>query len=150
MIVAIDLANGSAQRAFELGTETVTGRATHQIVGGPNGLDEAVYTALRRDLGYRLSAPVVEEYVVVDELDGQPMRLLGVDPFAEPPFRCYLGPGDGSGRPGARLFARTLMMQPNTVLLSRYVAQRYGLTVGRSHHRRALAATAVRWRSSDC
>ncbi|MEZ4717891.1 MAG: hypothetical protein R2851_17650 [Caldilineaceae bacterium] len=31
MIVAIDLANGSAERAFNLGAETVAGRATHQI-----------------------------------------------------------------------------------------------------------------------
>src|SRR5437867_5454810 len=58
MIVAIDLANGSAEQAFALGTETVTGRATHQIVGGPSGLDEQIYTKLRRELGYRQSAPV--------------------------------------------------------------------------------------------
>src|SRR5215213_2067766 len=77
MIVAIDLANGSAQRAFELGTETVTGRATHQIVGGPSGLDESLYTRIRSEIGYRQSAPVVENYVVVPALDGQPMRLLG-------------------------------------------------------------------------
>src|SRR5215207_9008950 len=81
MIVAIDLANGSAQRAFALGTETVAGRATHAIIGGPTGLDEQLYTDLRRNLGVRMSAPVVEGYLVVDELDRQPMRLLGVDPF---------------------------------------------------------------------
>ena len=52
MMVAIDLANSSAQRAFELGTETVTGRATHQIVGGPNGVDENVYADLRRKAGF--------------------------------------------------------------------------------------------------
>ena len=72
MIVAIDLANGSADRAFQLGTETVTGKATHQISGGPSGLDEAIYTRLRTELGYRLSAPVVERYVVAPELDAQP------------------------------------------------------------------------------
>lgn len=87
MIVAIDLANGSAERAFNLGAETVAGRATHQIVGGPTGLDESVYTRLRREVAYRASAPIVESYVVAPQLDGQPMRLLGVDPFAEPPFR---------------------------------------------------------------
>src|SRR5690606_1883751 len=80
MIVAIDLANGSAERAFALGTETVAGRATHVIIGGPTGLDEQVYTDLRRDLGFRMSAPVVEGYLIVEELDRQPMRLLGVDP----------------------------------------------------------------------
>lgn len=128
MIVAIDLANGSAQRAFELGTETVTGRATHQITGGPTGLDEALYATLRREAGFRMSAPVVESYVTALELDGQPMRLLGVDPFAESPFRSYLGTGEG-GEP-APDFLTTFMVQPNTVLLSTAVAERYGLAPG--------------------
>ena len=35
MIVAIDLANASASQAFDLSTQAVAGRATHQIVGGP-------------------------------------------------------------------------------------------------------------------
>ena len=128
MIVAIDLANGSAQRAFELGTETVTGRATHQIVGGPSGLDEALYAALRREARFRLSAPVVESYVNAVELDNQPMRLLGVDPFAESPFRSYLGVGEAAGP--APDFLSTLMAEPNTVLLSTAVAARYGLQPG--------------------
>ena len=129
MIVAIDLANGSAERAFALGTETVTGRATHQITGGPSGLDETVYTDLRTRVGYRLSAPVVESYVVADALDAQPMRLLGVDPFAEPPFRSYLGPGDQAQAPAAS-FLRELMVTPGAVLLSTDVAARYGLKAG--------------------
>ncbi|MEJ5248880.1 MAG: ABC transporter permease [Caldilinea sp.] len=129
MIVAIDLANGSADRAFQLGAETVTGKATHQITGGPRGLDESVYARVRIDARYRLSAPVVESYVVAEELDGQPMRLLGVDPFAEAPFRSYLGPGDQAQGPAADYLSE-LMVQPNTVLLSAEVAGRYGLSVG--------------------
>jgi putative ABC transport system permease protein len=129
MIVAIDLANGSAERAFQLGTETVTGKATHQITGGPSGLDERVYTVLRTQAIYRDSAPVVESYVVAEELDTQPMRLLGVDPFAEPPFRAYLGPGDQSQAPAGD-FLSDLMTVPNTVLMSSDVAARYGLQAG--------------------
>lgn len=129
MIVAIDLANGSAERAFQLGAETVTGKATHQITGGPRGLEESVYARVRIDARYRLSAPVVESYVVAEELDGQPMRLLGVDPFAEAPFRSYLGPGDQAQGPAAAYLSE-LMVQPNTVLLSAEVAGRYGLSVG--------------------
>ncbi|MFN8446953.1 MAG: FtsX-like permease family protein [Caldilineaceae bacterium] len=131
MIVAIDLANGSAQRAFALGTETVTGRATHQILGGPNGLDETVYTRLRSELGYRLSAPVVESWVIASELDAQPMRLLGIDPFSENPFRSYIGVGDQSNAP-APDYLTPLMTQPNTVLLSSALATRYGLSTGQS------------------
>jgi len=129
MIVAIDLANGSAQRAFELGTESVAGRATHQIVGGPTGLAQNVYIDLRRDLGYRLSAPVVEEYVTAVDLDAQPMRLLGVDTFAEAPFRSYLGPVEGQDGPQPN-YLSALMTQPNAVLLSQDVAERYDLSTG--------------------
>lgn len=129
MIVAIDLANGSAERAFALGTETVTGRATHQIIGGPTGLDEQIYTQLRREIGYRASAPVVESYVTALQLDAQPMRLLGIDPFAEAPFRSYLGTMNQQQTP-APAYLTALMVQPNTILLSSEVAERYGLKVG--------------------
>ena len=43
VVVAIDMANESASAAFGLSTEAVIGRATHAIVGGPTGIDEAVY-----------------------------------------------------------------------------------------------------------
>ncbi|HAJ36969.1 MAG TPA: ABC transporter substrate-binding protein, partial [Chloroflexi bacterium] len=94
-----------------------------------SGLDERVYARLRTEAAYRLSAPVVESYVVADALDGQPMRLLGVDPFAEAPFRSYLGPGDQTQGPAASYLSE-LMVQPDTVLLSTEVAARYGLAVG--------------------
>lgn len=129
MIVAIDLANGSAERAFALGAETVAGRATHQIRGGPSGLDEELYTRIRTVAAYRWSAPVVESYVIAEALDGQPMQLLGVDPFAEAPFRSYLGPGDQAQGPAAAYLSE-LMVQPNTVLLSSEIAERYALAVG--------------------
>ncbi len=93
VVIAIDLANGSALAAFRLSTEAVSGRATHRIVGGPTGLEQDFYTRLRTDpaLDIRASAPVVEGRVLVAELDGAPMTLLGLDPFAEPPFRSFFG-----------------------------------------------------------
>jgi putative ABC transport system permease protein len=127
MIVAIDLTNGAASRAFALGTDAVVGRATDQIVGGPSGLDERLYTQLRRQVGFRMSAPVVEDYVVVPELDAQPMRLLGIDPFADAPFRSYLG---GQNPGAAPAYLDDLMVRPNTVLLSQSMALRYGLQPG--------------------
>lgn len=126
VIVAIDLANGSASRAFELATDTVAGRATHQIVGGPTGLDEGLYRRLRVELDVRPSAPIVEEYVTVLELDQRPLRLMGVDPFAEPPFRSYLATQEGV--PVGQL--TRFLVEPNTVLLSEDLARRYRVTVG--------------------
>jgi len=42
VVIAIDLANGSAQRAFMLSTESVTGKTTDQILAGQNGLSSAL------------------------------------------------------------------------------------------------------------
>ncbi|HUG33740.1 MAG TPA: hypothetical protein VMJ90_03140, partial [Anaerolineales bacterium] len=47
VMVSIDLANASAERAFDLSTSAVTGRATHSIVAGEAGVDESLYVHLR-------------------------------------------------------------------------------------------------------
>ncbi len=47
VIVAVDLANQSARQGFLLSAETLTGKATHQIVGGPHGVPESFYRELR-------------------------------------------------------------------------------------------------------
>ena len=122
VVVAIDLANTSATRGFALSTEAVVGRATHQVRGGPAGVPDEFYRQLRVDWGYALSAPVVEGTAIAVDLDEQPLRLLGVDPFAEAPFRSYLSGSQGRAAGIARFYA-----EPNTVLIGAGLAERYGL-----------------------
>ena len=100
VMVAIDLANAAASRAFDLSTDAIAGKATHQIVGGPTGLDETIYTRLRVEGGVRLAAPVVTEYVSSPQLGDRPIELLGVDPFAEAPFRSFLLTGNAARATG--------------------------------------------------
>lgn len=126
VVIAIDLANTSASRAFNLSTEAVTGRATHQIVGGPTGLPEDLYRTVRVEWGYRLSAPVVEGVVQVVGLDEQPLRVLGVDAFAEAPFRSYLTESSTLATNGLERF----YTEAGAVLVSAGLAERYGLQVG--------------------
>ncbi|MBZ0289408.1 MAG: ABC transporter permease, partial [Anaerolineae bacterium] len=130
MVIAIDIANGSASRAFALSSESVTGKATHQIIGGPAGLPTDLYTKIRLDLGLELSAPVVEQYVRAVNLNDQPLRLLGVDPFAEPPFRSYLSSAQVAGA-GANLntseAVNAFIALPDTVLMSQTLADRFGI-----------------------
>jgi putative ABC transport system permease protein len=127
--VAVDLANASATRAFDYSTDSVAGRATHQIVAGPQGLDEALYTDLRR-AGVATdgipAAPIVSDYVYSPQLGERPFQLLGVDPFAEAPFRNYLwGAGEA---PVAELTA--LLTRPGAILLASDTAAYYGLAPG--------------------
>ena len=99
VIVAVDLANSSARKAFLMSMDAVTGAATHQVVGGPNGVDETLYRKLRTREGLTNVAPVVEGTV---NIDGIPLQLLGIDLFAEQSMRSFTSetttsqPGDDS------------------------------------------------------
>jgi len=128
VVVAVDLANASATRAFDYSTDAVVGRATHQIAAGPQGLDESVYVDLRRRGIVRAAAPVVTEYVSSAQLGGRPLQLLGIDPFAEPPFRNYLWVE--AAAPVAGL--TDLLTQPGAIVVSSEVAVRHGLAEGAS------------------
>ena len=123
VLVAIDIANGSASRAFTLSSESLVGRATHQIVGGPNGFNSALYTRLRLELGYKVSAPVVTEFARIAGGD-QALRLLGVDPLSEAPFRSYLT--DEAEQIDYAALNR-LIAEPGAVVISEALAGRLGL-----------------------
>jgi putative ABC transport system permease protein len=131
MVIAIDIANSSSRRAFSLSIESVTGKATHQILAGPAGIPEDLYRQVRVELGIRESAPIVIEYVRGENLGEQPLRLLGVDPFAEPPFRAYLSTTNVDGEAQIAFDALTAFIaQPNTILISRSLATRFGVETG--------------------
>jgi putative ABC transport system permease protein len=124
MMVSVDIASGSASRAFQLSTDAITGKATHRLLADETGVDEQLYTQLRVEQGLSPAAPVVEGYVLAEELGNQPMRLVGIDLFAEPPFRDFFGaPGSGNG-------FTTFLAQANTIVLSQPLAEQYGLALG--------------------
>jgi putative ABC transport system permease protein len=130
VIVAVDLANESSRKAFLLSMNTVTGKATHQIIGGPNGVSEKLYTRLRVEAGIRSIAPVVEGYV---EVNDTPIRVLGVDLFAERQMRLFTF--DVKSAPaGAELSAEALfssmLADPGSVLMSQHTAGALGLRAG--------------------
>jgi putative ABC transport system permease protein len=121
VVVAVDLANASATRAFALSSEAVTGRATHQVVGGPGGLPAGLYVRLRTE-GVT-AAPVVEGYAR-DEADStRVFQILGVDLFAEAAFRPYLGRSAGLDLPA-------LLTVPGAAVLSTETAADLGVQPG--------------------
>jgi putative ABC transport system permease protein len=136
VVVSIDLANASAGRAFALSTETITGKTTHQILGGPQGVDEALYARLLRERVVSSAAPVISEYVTSPELGNHPMQLLGIDPFAEASFRSFLGrqtQAAGGVPTGPEFDSLTaFLVRPGAVLISHNLAARYDLQPGQT------------------
>lgn len=125
VVIAIDLANQSSRQAFQLSAEALIGRATHQIRGGPSGLPDELYREIRIDYGLRTSAPIVEGLATAIDLDQQPLRILGVDPLAESPFRNYLLEAPFQ-LPGFERF----YTDPSAAVISQGFADRYALGPG--------------------
>src|SRR5947208_10248297 len=129
-IVAVDVATASSQRAFELSLRAVNGAATHQITGGPRGIDERLYAQLRTHAAAGAPprfAPLVTGYVTVGE---RTMQLVGVDPFAavELADEGRVGAAPAPATDGVEGLRRWFT-GPGAVVLSAATAQQLGLAV---------------------
>jgi putative ABC transport system permease protein len=97
-IIAVDIATASSGRAFELSMEAVNGAATHEIRGGPGGVDESLYARLKTSAIPVALTPIVEGYVDVGD---ETLQLVGIDPLVDASVR-----GDsrlsGAGRGSAQ------------------------------------------------
>jgi putative ABC transport system permease protein len=129
VIVAVDLANASARKAFLMSMDAVTGEATHQVIGGPGGIEETAYVRLRADEGIRTIAPMVEGTVSVQDVS---FTLMGVDLFAEQEMRTFTGQArtaGGDDAAGESLF-RDFLMRPGAVTMAQSTADEFGLQIG--------------------
>lgn len=135
VMVAVDLANASSRKAFLLSMDTLNGAATHQIIGGPAGLDETLYAELFLKGDVAGLAPVVQGTI---EVGDSIMTLLGIDVFAERQLRDFTLPttgdtdaGGNNADDGFESVARFLT-EPGQVLMSRATATRLGIETGQS------------------
>ncbi len=145
-MVAVDVATASSRRAFELSLQAVNGAATHQITGGPRGIDERLYPQLRAHApaaGALRFAPLVAGYVTVGE---RTLQLIGIDPFAAAQL--------AGGRPVAAApdpatedvdGLRRWFTEPGAVVMSAATAAALGLAI---NGRFDLAVGGVRQRAT--
>ncbi len=126
VIVAVDLANASSRLAFLQSLDAVTGRATHQVVGGPAGVSESLYGTLRRDHGIDEIAPVIEAGAVIGE---RSLTLLGVDLFAEQALRNYRFAANAAEEDVPAVFS-AFLAEPGSVVLSSRTAADIGIAPG--------------------
>jgi len=124
MVVAIDLANSSAKRAFALSIELISGTATHRIVGGRDGVPHEIYARMRTELGLRNTTPGINGQV---DISGQPYELIGIDPFAGSLNASLLGTNFDSDLDKKALPS---FLSPRTALLASTSAETLGLVVG--------------------
>ena len=137
LVYAVSLANRSALASFEQALQQLDGRASHRLLGGPAGIDEDFYRRLRVELGLWRSAPLLlgraRLAATGSAADGSGggdlrLRLLGVDPFAEPTLRGAQRSVLGGGAGGDNWTA--LLVADGGVALSAPLAARLGASVG--------------------
>lgn len=126
MVVAVDLANSSAGRAFDLSIATVSGTITHQISGGDAGVPDAIFTGLRTELGLRRSAPTLTAGVRVADTQ---LTLLGLDLFSEATL-ARQRPGLDSSGAAPLTGSWTALLQADAAVLQAATAARLGLAIG--------------------
>lgn len=126
VVVAIDLANQGAENAFRNSMQSITGKATHQIIGGPAGVDDSLYSALKTQSGIQQIAPVIERPVVLEHRSSGTFTLLGIDPFAEKPFRNFL---NDNGLQNNRHMLFSFLTQPGAILMSAFTAEEMGIDI---------------------
>lgn len=126
VVISIDLANESSKKAFKLSFESVAGKATHYIVGGPAGVPDSVYRKIRIDFHFGKCAPIIESHVVFPDRNIPPKTLLGVDFFAEEKFRNYFAQLNAD----SKMAMKDFFVRPDAVILSKQSAEELGLRPG--------------------
>jgi putative ABC transport system permease protein len=114
IVVSIDIANYSSSKAFNISMNSVAGKATHQIKGGSDGIPDSLYTRLKTEKGIEKIAPIIESYVKLDDSTRTIFKLLGVDFFAEAPFRDFLKSEDNN----YGIILNKFLVIPNSVVIS--------------------------------
>lgn len=120
--LAIQIANGSANRSFAAGVDLVAGKAHLEVRGD---IDETLWPQIAHEPGIRAATGVIEGIVTLPDLPGEYLRIVGIDLFTNEPFRTF-----EVGAQGERVDFDRWLAQPGGVALTKEFAQSHGIKVG--------------------
>ena len=123
VFLAIMIANHSANRSFRAGVELLAGKANLEVRGP---LDDTLFPALAKIPGVSAATPVVQGILTLPDHPGEYLRLLGVDPFTNPPFETFrmVWPD------GSPVDVEAWLRERDAIALTRAFAQKFGLQQG--------------------
>jgi putative ABC transport system permease protein len=119
--VGMALSARAALSSFENAIDFLHGRATHTLRAPAGPLPEEILRSLLEDPGVEAFAPVIDRRVALRS--GEPLRILGIDPFLDRALR----PWAGEGTEGRFL---DFLTEPRAVLASAGLAAELGLGEG--------------------
>ncbi len=120
--LAIQIANGSANRSFAAGVDLAAGKAHLEVRGA---VDETLWPLIARQPGVKAATALVEGVVTLPDFPGEYLRVLGVDLFTNAPFSTFELNADGR-----KVDFQKWLATPGAVALSKEFAVRQHLPLG--------------------
>jgi len=127
IVIAIDIAVSAAQVQVDKISSTLMGQATHQIVGGPAGVEQSVFVDLKLKHAFHQASPEISGYVYTNPDNPITLNLLGIESFSEINFRSFVN----SSLPNEKALTNFFTTK-NGILLTPNTAKNLNLRLGDS------------------
>lgn len=89
LYLAIQIANQSANHAFEASVDVVAGKAQLEVRGRLGNLPDKLLPEIARQPGVEGATPIVRGFVTLPKFPGEYLDLLGIDVFTDDTFRTF-------------------------------------------------------------
>ncbi|MEO6871551.1 MAG: FtsX-like permease family protein [Chthoniobacterales bacterium] len=126
LYLAIQIANGSANRAFEASVDVVAGKAQLEVTAPADDLPDRLLPQIAHTPGVAAATPIVRGFVTLPQFPGEYLDLLGIDVFTNEPFRTF----QLTDFRTQDFDVQNWLREPRTVALSEEFAQRHHLHAG--------------------
>ncbi|MFZ5425598.1 MAG: ABC transporter permease [Thermodesulfobacteriota bacterium] len=124
VFLGVRLAASTSAEAFRRGMDALDGGAAMVAASPGSRVDDRLTGALLRSPAVLHAAPMLSAYV--QAADGRPLRLVGIDPMLDRPFRLTLLKLGTDSQPDIL----ALMARPRTILLGAPAAERLNAPPG--------------------
>jgi putative ABC transport system permease protein len=126
LYLAIQIANHSANRAFEASVDVVAGKAQLEVRAPAGDLPDDLLPVVQGQAGVLAATPLVRGIVALPDLPGEYLDLLGIDILTNQAFRTFELTDFETGKFDLQKWLRG----PRTVAVSEELAQRHHLRAG--------------------
>jgi putative ABC transport system permease protein len=121
LYLAIQIANHSANRAFEASVDVVAGKAQLEVRAPAGNLRDDLFPVVRSQPGIAAATPLVRGIVALPDFPGEYLDLLGIDILTNQAFRTF----DLTDFETEKFDLQQWLRGPRTVAVSEELAQRH-------------------------
>ena len=126
LYLAIQIANHSANRAFEASVDVVAGKAQLEVNASNGDLPDELLPKIVEQPGVAAASPIIRGFLSLPAFPGEYLDLLGIDILTNEPFRTF----DLTDFQTGQFSLQQWLRGPRTIAVSEELAQRHHLRAG--------------------